>query len=429
MSWKRQDFQSKGQKAWGQNYAWDWNPQSKKKNKEKKESEESPAFFVGYDGKKVPIASDSASSQPSSLSAADQALKLENAKLKDAMKKLICKGNVEEIEEDVATFLQKDPRDEIKARQKALNEERKALNKAMKIKEEMDKKGKKFAAWKDNFQQGLISEEKRHEATMAELMVALKEAETNPEEPGSMEEDGHGPLDPRLEQLTDQVTMMQQQMAQMMSYTAVIEERNQTLTEQVSALVGAIQGQAMMGNGERSSPQQVLRTRVKREADSMPEEPDTKRAGRSRSPPGLPVELSPEIGVEEAPMDSKELKEILLKMSEGAQMWLLNQKNANPEKYGTRAMMMQLIQEAKAMEASNGGEVHLGLENMPLPDAKSKALAPFGKMTREKIVTPVMPYRPTLGLVLNDPYLMMTPPQEVKRHASPLPLGLKDGMD
>ena len=194
MSWKGQGRAFQGYQKWSGDQTWEWNSKAKKKGKEtteKTEKADNQIVFYGYDGKKVVVGSSSGSS-PSS-SAADSALRAENAKLKEAMRKSIEEGKVVEVAPEIQQMVRVDPREELKERQRQLNQERKTLNRAVRIKEEMEKKGQKFSSWKASFQQGLAEEEKRHTQVMAELVQELKDAESgNLDSQGPMEEDyGH----------------------------------------------------------------------------------------------------------------------------------------------------------------------------------------------------------------------------------------------
>ena len=382
MSWRKQSYQNKGE-YWDQGQYWDWPPKVAKKNgngREKAAEKDKGAFFTGYDGKKVRIGGNSSSSQSSSTWQQEKALKEENEKLKSMIRKAAQGERTPELEADFLKVTAEDPREALKEKQRLLNQERKCLNRSAKIKDEMEKHGKQFSAWKEGFQKGLIDEEKRHEQAMAEVREALREAEKSKE---NDEDDYTVDLtdeDPRIVALNVEIQAMKGQMEQMASYTTRMERTNQCLAEQVQALVSAMQGSTLTHGGLTTSPDQVTRTpkiRVKREASQEPEQEKKRREGRSRSPMREdPGEMAAS-GLQDGPMDPEEMKEVLLNFSENAQLAILNKKNAEPDKYRSTKAMYSLFEEFKNKEK---GINPLG------PDLGNPVMAPFGKANRAREV-------------------------------------------
>ena len=201
--------------------------------------------------------------------------------------------------------------------------------------------------------------------------------------------------------------LMRQQMSQMLSYTAAMEERNQSLAEQVQALVGALGGQVSVADKLQDSPQQLIKNScfpVKREADGSGNHPSKRRLGRSRSPPkAAPVEVVE--SQREDPIDPTELKDLLGHLSEEMQLWVLNQKNSAPQRFVDKSAMLKLVEEASSRDAAKAAANNV--------DPTSKALAPFGKIPKVKGPVAAVPYRLPLVSAESDPYLTMTPPKEL----------------
>ena len=112
-------------------------------------------IIYGYDGKKVDLKqfTGGQSSSGSSQSQAEQTLREENARLKTAVRQALASKPVEDLME-LEKMSQLSPREELRERQKLLNQERKSLNRAAKIKEDIEKKERKFASWRTGMRGG-----------------------------------------------------------------------------------------------------------------------------------------------------------------------------------------------------------------------------------------------------------------------------------
>lgn len=215
-------------------------------------------IIYGYDGKKVDLKqfTGGQSSSGSSQSQAEQTLREENARLKTAVRQALASKPVEDLME-LEKMSQLSPREELRERQKLLNQERKSLNRAAKIKEDIviEKKERKFASWRTGMRGGLEEEERRHASIMAEMRTELQEAEKAKDENMDEEpEERQQSEDPRIDALTVELEEMKSQFSQMITYTARMEKQNQNLADQVQALVTAMSGQRLT-DGLRDSPQ------------------------------------------------------------------------------------------------------------------------------------------------------------------------------
>ncbi|CAK9030826.1 unnamed protein product [Durusdinium trenchii] len=198
--------------------------------------------FVMYshDGKRVELKGNAESgkrSGSSSASQSDGSIKEENQKLKDAIRRMLQAEKPEDADLDaVRTLIKVDPREEIRQRQRQLNQERRILNRAENLKETLHKKENSYQSWKHNMQEGLAQEDRRLSKELAELQAEIKAAEEK--ELNDAEMDGEpSDVDPTLVDVTRQVVQdelkeMKDQMGQFASYAAQMERQNQHLTEQ-----------------------------------------------------------------------------------------------------------------------------------------------------------------------------------------------------
>ncbi|CAK9036607.1 unnamed protein product [Durusdinium trenchii] len=412
MSWKKSGQYGRQDQQW-KDTQWGW-PKGSKQDQPKKSKDENGMIIYGYDGKKVDLKqfTGGQSSSGSSQSQAEQTLREENARLKTAVRQALASKPVEDLME-LEKMSQLSPREELRERQKLLNQERKSLNRAAKIKEDIEKKERKFASWRTGMRGGLEEEERRHASIMAEMRTELQEAEKAKDENMDEEpEERQQSEDPRIDALTVELEEMKSQFSQMITYTARMEKQNQNLADQVQALVTAMSGQPAKRSG------------------GLPDEEERQpKHGRSRSPKKSPAKSF--LAEDDAPMEEEEIKQILQKVSENAQMIILNMRNAEPEKYKSAKAMKQLIgdvlKEEKAAQraalaAKPAGEVI---------DMASNALVPFGKALkgRDKTKGPYgdLPLKEEGG----NPFLQLSPVTNSKKPGGTIlaPAEVTHGMD
>ena len=173
MSWKANGKWSKG--AWQ-----DWD--TKKQKKENKENKANKGHVMyAWDGRRINLDSEDGNGKSSSAvssSSTESQFRLENQKIKQAVRKIMeSEAPGEEEVEILRELVKPDPRDQLKERQKQLNQERRSLNRAAKLKEDMTEKENGFGAWVASQRRGIEQEEKRHASEMAEIRVAIREAE------------------------------------------------------------------------------------------------------------------------------------------------------------------------------------------------------------------------------------------------------------
>lgn len=180
MPWKKQ-YESWQEPTYPAQYWGSWQKSPKPQRAKKEKEDRSKPFLYGHDGKRVEIQDGSFSKSFSSSSHTgppEDAAKEENKLLKDTIRKLLDqKGPTPEDLLDLEKILAKDPREELRERQRHLNQDRRALNKSSRVKVTMDESEKSFNSWKHVIEAGLVQEERRHLAEMAELRMELKVAE------------------------------------------------------------------------------------------------------------------------------------------------------------------------------------------------------------------------------------------------------------
>lgn len=411
MSWKREQNLATRKNAWQDSY-WQWPSQEKQQKKKKQDADPEKFTITGWDGKRIELGKQSgpSSGASSSQSQVEQSLREENRKLKEAMRASM--DGKQEIPPQVRELVKIDPREAIKEKQRLLNVERKQLNRAEKIKQEMEKNESRFSRWKEGMQEGLLLEEKRHASVMAEFATELKEAEEGP----SMDVDRGDISDPdgkdtRIDELGMELSDIKFQMSQMVAYTQAMEQRNQGLTEQVQQLIGALTGQSLIEGKAFSSPQQLLKvpkTDAFDDASNKRPRSPTRSAGKE--------EDQEKIIPDEEEMDAAELKGELLKLPEVVQARILNIKNEQPVKYRSATAMRQLIADVMTVMS----------KSMTEPEPMAPALVPFGKAARRKMHHGE-PYTTRLPIDGGNLFMTMTPPKEEK--ASLLPLGEGGGLD
>ena len=204
--------------------------------------------MYSHDGKRVELKGNAESgkrSGSSSASQSDGSIKEENQKLKDAIRRMLQAEKPEDADLGaVRTLIKVDPREEIRQRQRQLNQERRILNRAENLKETLHKKENSYQSWKHNMQEGLAQEDRRLSKELAELQAEIKAAEEK--ELNDAEMDGEpSDVDPTLVDVTRQVVQdelkeMKDQMGQFASYAAQMERQNQHLTEQVAMLLNTL---------------------------------------------------------------------------------------------------------------------------------------------------------------------------------------------
>ncbi|CAK8997385.1 unnamed protein product [Durusdinium trenchii] len=326
MSWRQT------KQRWSTNDQWAWEQPWTKKTKGK---ETSKPFFYGYDGKKIELEDQGgAGSSSSSQRSSEEALREENRKLKEMMKKAQESGTMGVLSAaETQQLLTVDPREDLKERQKQLNIERRTLNKTSRLKETIEEKEKKFQGWKEFMEKGLRQEEKRLAKDLQELNMHLKDAEKSEKEDAELVDDKDQEEDLQRQELED----MKEQMRDFMNYATVMEQRQRQLTEQVTMLVGALQGAKLVGDPGRDSPQHPI-------ALTRHDEIGQKRASdgkgdRSRSP-AKAAKLIHDPRMTFAAMIQKALEPL----SDQCQTVILTQLEANRQEYQTQESVQKLIE-------------------------------------------------------------------------------------
>ena len=187
-----------------------------------KKKEEQP-LLLGYDGAPVAFSSSSSSSTASTKQdKMEPGLKEDNWKLKQAIRFLLDKVETKEpVPEEVQELVQEDPRELIRQKQKALNEERKLLNKSEKLQESIREKQEKFAAWDQYIRGGLQTEAQRLQNEIAEMKETMKKEEKDEKAGMDLDVDNEDPDGLRAE-----ITQLKHGMEQMMNYTAQMESKS-----------------------------------------------------------------------------------------------------------------------------------------------------------------------------------------------------------
>ena len=215
MSWRQEKWTAKDWKQW------QGKKNDKKPNKEQKGKPETSGFVMySHDGKRVELkgnAEPGKRSGSSSASQSDGSIKEENQKLKDAIRRMLQAEKPEDADLDtVRTLVKVDPREEIRQRQRQLNQERRILNKAENLKETLHKKEHSYQSWKHNMQEGLAQEDRRLSKEIAELQAEIKAAEEKELNDAEMDEEP-SEVDPTLVDVTrhivqDELKEMKDQM-------------------------------------------------------------------------------------------------------------------------------------------------------------------------------------------------------------------------
>ncbi|CAK9106193.1 unnamed protein product, partial [Durusdinium trenchii] len=302
-------------------------------------------------------------------------LKEENSKLKQAIRLLMEKVETKEpISEEVQELVQEDPRELIRQKQKALNEERKLLNRSEKLQETIREKEEKFAAWDQYIRGGLQMEAQRVQEEIAELKETMKKEEKVEKEEMDLDVD----KDP--EGLKAEIAQLKHGMQQMMSYTAQMESKHQQFLEQMqmqmATLVNAATGARMSQGFDFPSPEQRVHPRV--HGLAMSEEPEPKRE-RTRSPK---TRMSEPAETAEGSFNEFVQKEVE-RMPEMFRLEVLRNLESAPDLYATpeafRKMAVMVDKEMQMTPVPEGGEMKV-LREM----SKSDALKPFGKSPKKK---------------------------------------------
>lgn len=372
MPWKGYPYQQ----TWS-TQDWTWEKQPRKRDKGKAKTEEGTVIY-DYEGKRIDVqgASSRASSAWSGPGQAEAALKEENKKLKQAFRDLAARVNPRDglISDDVKDIIEIDPREDLKERQRLLNEERKQLNKATKLKDTLQEKESKYSQWKADMEAGLKIAEKKHSHQVAELQEAVKSAEKGEE---ALQVDSDSEVDGNPAKM--EIKILKDQLQHFMTYAASMEQRQQQMQEQMMMVLTAIQPQnGPIGLG-RMSPQQPVR--VKREHEEGSGE-DWKDRRRSRSRPRrdekevvLPVD-----GIEV--LDMQTVKENIESLPEPCQLKILDILKADPGAFCTLEQLQSLIDvQMKEFQASLKPQM-----------GSSAALMPFGKVGTPKARRTATPY-------------------------------------
>lgn len=376
------------------------------KNKEKKKN----AVLIGYDGKAVDLDESSSSSWRSSQSSSQEAqIQAENRKLREAMRFLLNKvaptdEEKEQIPEDVKELVRIDPREQLRLRQKELNEERKQLTKLEKAKDSLDKKSKNFQSWKETVETGIRSEEKRHSTELAEISAEIKSLERQrdgiePIQVDTDEEDDAG-IREENKRLHKEISGLKADLREVAAYTTQLDKKNGMMMEQMShqlqTIMSCFQSLAPMGPMPEWSPQQRVHARgtiaeeIKRNG---PKQVETKKEDRSRSPARRSGEdqdaepVWPEEAVDTAGevVDEAEIKAFLSGLPEEIQMQFIQLREGEPERYQTRSEIQYLMayvmeQEKQARGSASGTEKSVPLPLTDLQVEEPTATRPFRPM-------------------------------------------------
>ena len=385
--------------------------------------------MTGYDGQQVYVGGSQQSS--AGASSQDVSLKEENRRLKEAIKFVMGRvASEDEIPEAFKDLTKEDPREVLKQKQRALNEERKALNRLEKVREQIASKESRFTEWKHSVQEGVLQEEKRHVSHVAELQEKLKSIEKG-EEANPIMIDSEEELEPqkngRSKQLEQELNVMRDQMQQVVSYTAHMEAKNNSMLEQLqwqmNTLIGTMTGASLVEGMKVNSPEQSVHPRkVKNEIDT------TRRdaAGlRSRSPAKRhKIEDKEKMNLaKKRDYSPTRLKEALKSLPEKVQAKTLSIINTEPEKYVkfeaiealihdlTEVWNRKVLTEEELKEAKRKSAIEMA-DPVPHPEgpfqalpvtegvgeethAKRDALRPFGRIKPPKEGS-VGPYTPPM---------------------------------
>eukprot|EP00913_Durusdinium_trenchii_P023688 g22251.t2 len=258
MTWKQNKNWNPKAQAWKQ--AWPSEQPEKPKTK-KEDKEKDKAFFVGYDGKKVPLPSghvaSSGSTSLATTGAANSQVLEENRKLRDVFKLILDRDAGKETGKNPTDLVEEckklvhNPRESLRERQRELNKEKKSINKAEKLEIAIKEKEDSFVKWKAGFHEMLKAEEKRYEEEVKALREELKLVEEGPEI-NSMDADSDGEL--IAKNVAEDLSQVKAQMDQMATYfeargsafyssqlvtTAKVSDGMGDLASQVESLQGA----------------------------------------------------------------------------------------------------------------------------------------------------------------------------------------------
>lgn len=409
---------------WKRDQAWQWTDSqwkarpNRKQEKDQQTNKGKP-IMTGYDGKQVYVGG---SQQHSAASSSQEtSLREENHRLREAIKFVVGKvATEEEIPDFLKDITKENPREILKQKQKALNEERKNLNRLEKVREQIAAKETKFTEWKHSVKEGVLQEEKRHSTQVAELQAKLKSIEQGEEDAAIVvDSDGEADVkkDARSRQLEQELGTMKEQMQQMISYTAHMEAKNNMMLEQIqmqmSTLIGGMAGATLAEGMKPNSPEQhVHHRRVMDVIDTSKRD----AAPRSRSPAKRAkvnqVTLSSPRANPKLDYSPTKLKGVLADLPEEVQSKALGIMNSDPHKYATFVAVDELIQtllqvwnleQAPTIRTEEGLPDHLTEVGMtdssvgmaaavtPLPiavstehDGKRDALRPFGRFKPNK---------------------------------------------
>ncbi|CAK9026497.1 unnamed protein product [Durusdinium trenchii] len=352
-------------------------------NKEQKGKPETSGFVMySHDGKRVELKGNAESgkrSGSSSASQSDGSIKEENQKLKDAIRRMLQAEKPEDADLDaVRTLIKVDPREEIRQRQRQLNQERRILNRAENLKETLHKKENSYQSWKRNMQEGLAQEDRRLSKELAELQAEIKAAEEK--ELNDAEMDGEpSDVDPTLVDVTRQVVQdelkeMKDQMGQFASYAAQMERQNQHLTEQVAMLLNTLHARSGDFIPKESPQHPHPRPSFARfEGAGVEEHKRTQKGYESIKIANDEIYTR---GCQEDPVNHAEVKHLLTGVSEEAQRYFLQNMQNEPEKFPTmRAAAGTGTSMPSEMRASAVSPVPGGLPAGRRPDAPKGAKA------------------------------------------------------
>ena len=178
------------------------------------------------------------------MPSSDNSLKDENKQLKAAVKFVLenMSGKVE-IPADFQDLVKEDPRESLRERQKALNQERRGLNRLEKVKDSIEKEEGKFRSWKEWMSLGLKQEEKRHGDALTQLQEQLRSLErqrdgVDPVEVDS-ESDAEG-VKPAIVHLEKELAGMRQDFKDLTTYTAQLEHRNYQMIDNMHSQMMAM---------------------------------------------------------------------------------------------------------------------------------------------------------------------------------------------
>eukprot|EP00913_Durusdinium_trenchii_P012304 g11553.t1 len=331
-------------------------------------------------------------------------IQAENRKLREAMRFLLNKvaptdEEKEQIPEDVKELVRIDPREQLRLRQKELNEERKQLTKLEKAKDSLDKKSKNFQSWKETVETGIRSEEKRHSTELAEISAEIKSLERQrdgiePIQVDTDEEDDAG-IREENKRLHKEISGLKADLREVAAYTTQLDKKNGMMMEQMShqlqTIMSCFQSLAPMGPMLEWSPQQRVHARgtiaeeIKRNG---PKQVETKKEDRSRSPARRSGEdqdaepVWPEEAVDTAGevVDEAEIKAFLSGLPEEIQMQFIQLREGEPERYQTRSEIQYLMayvmeQEKQARGSASGTEKSVPLPLTDLQDSDHRPVA------------------------------------------------------